>query len=213
MATITYSPLVVAASGSVKDTVFSRWKGRPYIRARVVPTYRNTPDQIEYRSRLRAAVKLWQTQHADLVEVWQAWAAPYRISGFNASTALNCQKTAKRMAIADVLVPAITPLNAAAPEFIIDSFPPPETGTITVTWITNYTDAEDFVYMAALSESGLTYYNGLAKPAQKAAGNAGFISISGLEPGDNYTIVLAGYDAALDLWSSPVGAKNRAAGE
>jgi len=212
MATITYSPLVVAASGSVKDTVFSRWKGRPYIRARVVPTYRNTPDQIAYRSRLRAAVKLWQTQHADLVTVWQEWAAPYRISGFNASTSLNCQKTAKRMAIADSLVPAITPLNAAAPQFVIDSFPVPGSGVITATWHTNYVGADDYVYMAVLAESGLTYYNGLAKPAEKAEGYLGTISISGLTPSDPYTVVLAGYDAGLDLWSSPVGEKNILAG-
>jgi len=213
MATITYSPLVVAASGSVKDTVFSRWKGRPYIRARVIPTYRNTPDQIEYRSRLRAAVKLWQTLHADLVEVWKAWAAPYRISGFNACTALNCQKTAKRMAIADDLVPAITPLNAAAPEFIIDSVGGTESGEIVATWITNYSDADDVVYMAALEESGLAYYKGLAKPAQFAPGNAGTISISGLNPGDPYTVVLAGYDHGLQLWSSPTGDKNILAAE
>jgi len=116
------------------------------------------------------------------------------------------------MAIADTEVPAITPLNAAAPEFIINTVSAAASGCIRATWTTNYKDNADFVYMAALAEADLTYYNGLAKPAPRVAGDTAEITISGLTPSDPYTVVLAGYDAGLDLWSSPVGEKNVLAG-
>jgi len=83
MARITFSPLLVAASGKVADTVFSRWKGRPYIRSRVTPANPNSAAQQLQRNSLTYAVLQWQSLPADVKARWNEYASPYSKSGFN----------------------------------------------------------------------------------------------------------------------------------
>jgi hypothetical protein len=89
MARIGFSPLVVSASGKVKDTVFSRWKGRPYIRARVTPSNPQSEAQTLVRESMARCVELWQSL-PDLHKThWNHYASTYSISGYNAFVKAN----------------------------------------------------------------------------------------------------------------------------
>lgn len=89
MARVQYSPLIVGASGKVKDTVFSRWKGRAYIRARVIPSNPQTVDQMAVRDSMSRTVSLWQTLDALIKTAWGVYASPYSLSGYNSFVSKN----------------------------------------------------------------------------------------------------------------------------
>lgn len=89
MARISFSPLIVEASGKVKDTVFSRWKGRPYIRSRVTPANPQTAAQTAVRESMARCVTLWQSLTADVKANWNTYASPFSISGYNAFVKAN----------------------------------------------------------------------------------------------------------------------------
>jgi len=89
MARITFSPLVVQASGKVKDTVFSRWKGRNYIRARVTPANPQSSAQTAVRNSLARVVSLWQSFQTQVKDAWDTYASPYSVSGYNKFMSAN----------------------------------------------------------------------------------------------------------------------------
>lgn len=62
MAKVTGPLLSLSASGTVADTMtFSRWKGRAYVRQRVIPTYTNTTTQANVRDLMRDLSVAWKT--------------------------------------------------------------------------------------------------------------------------------------------------------
>lgn len=83
MATIIYAPIISEARGAVADCVFSVWKGRPYIRQRVIPANPQSDDQTAVRESLARCVELWQSLEKDITNVQDAYATGYRMSGFN----------------------------------------------------------------------------------------------------------------------------------
>lgn len=89
MARITFSPLVTAASGKVKDTVFSRWKGRAYIRARVTPANPQSAAQTLVRNSLSRCVDMWQSNVSKIKTAWNLYASPYSMSGYNKFMSAN----------------------------------------------------------------------------------------------------------------------------
>ena len=89
MARIAFSPLIVSASGKVKDTVFSKWKGRAYIRARVTPANPKSAAQVLVRNSLSRCVDMWQSFEAQLKAAWDEYASPYSFSGYNGFMKLN----------------------------------------------------------------------------------------------------------------------------
>lgn len=92
MAKVTGPLLSLDASGSVASTMtFSRWKGRNYVRQRVIPTYSNTALQAAIRDLVRDASILWKSNGTDGVTTinagyktaYETAAASQAISGFN----------------------------------------------------------------------------------------------------------------------------------
>jgi len=59
------------ASGTIGKTVtYSRWKGRPYVRARVIPLNPFDPDQVIARNRIRCTgpAQFWANHTADVLD-------------------------------------------------------------------------------------------------------------------------------------------------
>ena len=92
MAKVTGPLLSLDASGSVASTMtFSRWKGRNYVRQRVIPTYSNTALQAAIRDLIRDASILWKSNGTDgtttidasYKSAYDTAALGYAISGFN----------------------------------------------------------------------------------------------------------------------------------
>jgi hypothetical protein len=84
---VTGPMLSVTASGTFADLItFSRWKGIPYARLRVIPENPQTASQMSVRGTLTAGVSIWQddAQVPDAsVSAWEASAAGTGMSGFN----------------------------------------------------------------------------------------------------------------------------------
>jgi hypothetical protein len=92
MAKVTGPLLSLDASGSIASTMtFSRWKGRNYVRQRVIPTYSNTTAQAAVRDLIRDASIAWKSgATVGAVDIDSAYklaydtaAASQAISGFN----------------------------------------------------------------------------------------------------------------------------------
>lgn len=80
----------MGASGSVAGTVvFSRWKGRPYVRQLVRPANPQTPNQISVRSIMRFLSQNWAAIDAPQKANWTDLAEQNKISPFNAYTKEN----------------------------------------------------------------------------------------------------------------------------
>lgn len=93
MARITFSPIMVEASGKVGDAVFSRWKGIPYIRSRVTPANPQTEDQMAQRNALKHTLTLWQSIKTWAKAVWNLSASGYAMSGYNRHMDVNIPHT------------------------------------------------------------------------------------------------------------------------
>jgi hypothetical protein len=83
------------ASGQLgKAIVYSKWKGRAYVREYVVPTNPRTLDQVIQRGNLGALSKWWAGLPDDPTAraSWDALAAAKTISPFNAMLSYNLEQ-------------------------------------------------------------------------------------------------------------------------
>ena len=131
MARISFSPLVTAASGKVKDTVFSKWKGRAYIRARVTPANPQSVDQMAVRDSMARTVSLWQSTNSATKLAWGSYASPYSISGYNAFVKAN--RAAEQMSEKLEFTP-VNPLVPQMPPLIVEGGA--SSGHIKLSWDT-----------------------------------------------------------------------------
>lgn len=72
------------ASGSLAKTVtYSKWKGRNYVRQHVIPQNPNSTAQVNVRTAWDLLVKSWQARTAPDMDLWNAFAVQFEMSGFN----------------------------------------------------------------------------------------------------------------------------------
>lgn len=77
----------LTASGTIGDIItYSRWKGLPYVRTRVIPNNPQTASQVSVRDTLTAGVSSWRdvasTPAASKLS-WDYYASGTGMSGFN----------------------------------------------------------------------------------------------------------------------------------
>jgi len=74
----------MSASGTVgKAITFGIWKGRPWCRVWFKPENPKTAAQVNVRLAMSLIVALWQDQVDAVKDDWDAYAAPFGMSGFN----------------------------------------------------------------------------------------------------------------------------------
>jgi hypothetical protein len=88
MAKVTGPLLSLSASGTVASTMtYATWKGIPYVRQRVIPTYSNTAKQADVRELLKEATQAWKAESSPIDSAYKAAfdlaAAGMAMSGFN----------------------------------------------------------------------------------------------------------------------------------
>lgn len=78
------------ASGTLANTlVFSKWKGRPYVRSRVVPSNPKSGGQVGMRSMFRFLTQQWASIGAVAQATWEDRATAAAIAPFNAFVSYN----------------------------------------------------------------------------------------------------------------------------
>jgi hypothetical protein len=87
----TTGPLMsMDASGTIgKSITFASWKGRSYVRRRVIPANPMSPGQVATRSMMRFLAQAWKTIATVNQATWQQTAASLKISPFNAYIRAN----------------------------------------------------------------------------------------------------------------------------
>jgi len=81
------------ASGKLADAiVFSRWKGRPYVREAVTPSNPKSAAQVAMRACMRFCAQAWAAVGAAAKGSWDDIADAKAISAFNAFTAYNVRE-------------------------------------------------------------------------------------------------------------------------
>ncbi|MBA7531320.1 hypothetical protein ES705_23532 [subsurface metagenome] len=189
MAVIQFSPLIVGMSGKVADAVFSRWKGIPYIRARVIPSNPRTADQTEQREALAHCLKIWQSIKSWAKTPWDLAASGYAMSGYNKFMDLGIPATRDDESY------GISPAN---PKYIPITFTQWEEtipGTVVATWTDDDASADDkcFIAYRLLTEWALTKEDDVAASAETA-------SIADV-PAGAYDFHLVAYDTVSDEYA------------
>jgi len=81
------------ASGSVANmVVFSKWKGRPYVRQHVTPSNPRSALQVSTRAMMKFLAQNWAALSAAEKATWDDAAAAGTFSGFNAYTQYNMRR-------------------------------------------------------------------------------------------------------------------------
>lgn len=87
MARVAAPLLSLDASGTIgKAITFSKWKGRPYVRTRVIPANPRSGLQTGMRAGITGAPPLWAYMTASKQTAWGAGVGSEAISGFNLMT-------------------------------------------------------------------------------------------------------------------------------
>lgn len=85
MARVDAGALSIGASGTIANTLtFSRWKGRPYVRQRVIPANPKSGAQVGVRSFMRWGSQHWASLTTANQATWEGLADASAISPFNA---------------------------------------------------------------------------------------------------------------------------------
>lgn len=81
------------ASGSLGGAiVFSKWKGRPYVRSLVTPSNPSLPGQVSVRAMMRALSQIWAGLTTGNKATWETRADAATISTFNAFIGANLER-------------------------------------------------------------------------------------------------------------------------
>jgi len=93
MVKVTGPMMSMAASGTLADTlVFGTWKGRPYVRERVIPSNPKTGPQVGRRAMFKFLSQEWDALLAATKATWQTPADQLVASPFNAYLAENMNR-------------------------------------------------------------------------------------------------------------------------
>jgi hypothetical protein len=85
MAVVTGPLLSLGASGTIAKTqTYSKWKGRPYVRQRVIPANPRSSDQVETRNVFSWLNSVWKVSPALFQAPWTAFASGKVLTNRNA---------------------------------------------------------------------------------------------------------------------------------
>lgn len=141
MATIDFSPLVVGMSGRAGDAIFSRWKGRAYVRQFVKPANPDTAAQKIVRESLGRLPRLWRSLEAQVRTLQNAYAAAYALSGWNWFVQQN--RVLEEANNAGLLTPPNVLIDPVQDFLLTDA----SGGSCTVTWSGGTQGAEYYVHI------------------------------------------------------------------
>jgi hypothetical protein len=102
MAKVTGPLLSLDASGTVAGAMtFAKWKGRNYIRQRVIPANPQSAAQTGVRSSFAGEVELWKANQVALTSAFDTLAKQSNISAFNAFTGYSQKQYSRSLHVAN----------------------------------------------------------------------------------------------------------------
>jgi hypothetical protein len=116
-----YGPaLSVDASGTLANTmVFSKWKGRNYVRSHVNPAQPRTGAQVGVRAMFKFLSQQWASMTTGNKATWLALAKQHNVSEFNASTSFNQKRWRNYLCPTEASPPALASTAPSAPTLAV----------------------------------------------------------------------------------------------
>jgi hypothetical protein len=146
------------ASGTLAGTITaSKWKGRNYMRQRVIPSNPQSDAQTGVRASFAGANGLWKANLASLTSAFAALAAQTNVSPFNAFVSVTQKQYSKGFGAAN----SPDPTNAAPTNNDTDLAAVVEGKYVSLTWTDN-TDADAWasnIYMKLTSDPTAIWTN------------------------------------------------------
>jgi hypothetical protein len=183
------SPLVAELNGSTAELTAASWKGRNYVRRKVVPANPNTAAQQAVRNSLTACVTLWRSLLASVKSWLDVYGGAYAMSGFNIFTSRN-----RALEQADSpLLPVPDNPNAQAVEDLDEDASPPLGFTIVWTdpTVTGFTKI-----FAALRRTDRDYFESQSVNTNASAETLTFLDLEAAKT----------YRAYVSLYNPTTGA-------
>lgn len=199
MAKVTAPLLSLGGSGTIaKSITFSKWKGVPYARQRVVPANPQSLEQTVTRSTFKNASAIWKGAGALLTEPWNRFAVGQPLSGRNAWMKEFVGRLRSQLDLTNLIfAPSAkggTPLDSmsvapGAGQLVVTPVPPtPPTGwTLTS------------IIAAAIVDDDPATMTDYAVVLVEEAAPVGTITIANLETGTLYRV------GAWPKWQKPDG--------
>lgn len=182
---VQFTPVFSAASGKTGDIVAANWKGRAYIRRRVVPNNPNTVPQQDVRNSMARIVELFRTLDVKATAWLNTRGTLQRWSGANKFASLN--RALEQSASLLVPLPPIVQVDAIA-DFAYDSEPVP--GSLKADW----TDPALAGYTKVFFATRQTDLNVFADVTETTLASAGTITFTGKTAGKTYQVYSALYN-------------------
>lgn len=147
MAKVTAPLLSFGASGQIAQTqVYSKWKGRPYVRRYVIPSNPNTAGQVATRSVFSWANGVWKNAPTLFISPWDRFATGQVLTGRNAMIGQNVRNLRGDVVLDDMVFSPGAKGGPPADSIVLT----PAAGQITVDF-TNPTPPTGWVLASAIA--------------------------------------------------------------
>jgi len=183
--------LSLDASGTLADALtFSKWKGRNYVRERVIPANPKSGPQVGVRAMFKFLAQIWDGLDAADKATWLARSKIINASTFNAFMQFNQQRWRDFNTPTQASPPALT---STAPDALTGvATPDVRSMTLAITHGTNLADWGCAIFRSLTGTFDLAFSNCIAVVAVDASGDAEYID-SPLEP-DTYYYNTVGFN-------------------
>lgn len=196
MARVIFSPLFSSILGKMGEAVCSKWKGRHYVRKRVIPANPKSDDQTTQRNFLAKVVAWFHDLPEDMLAYLDILAQDTDVSGFNLFVARNLKD------LADAADPRMLPLTAEQnPVSTAAGAAGGGSKSIHVTWAQGFAAATDVVRFLAEPTGQEAGTSGLAEIPNGTTADEESADLTMPEGATEYNIWLICHDEATDKFS------------
>lgn len=184
MARIQLSPALSDISGKTGNIVFSRWKGRKYIRERVIPANPRSTDQTTQRNYFAKTVAWWHDLKSVLKDLCDELGATWSVSGFNAFQARNVKDMADE--VAERIMPLNSPVNPI--DTLVAATGVGSSGDIDLTWAQGEAVTGQYISIAYEKTSTPAGQSAIAIQADVEYVQTEACTLSGLDANEEYNV-------------------------
>lgn len=196
MALVTPSVLISEIANKAGSVVFSRWKGRLYVRKLVTPANPQTAAQTTQRNYLAKVTAWWHDLKEHIKDACDELGVPGGISGFNAFASRNLRDMAAE--VDERIMPINTPTNPVADDLVGI---PGGDGEIALTWSQGGADAEHYIAIAYEPTDTPAGQSDIAYTTDEVNVDAESYTLTGLAEGTQYNVWLMAHDSTDDMYS------------
>lgn len=198
MARLTFSPLIAGMSGKTADAVCASWKGRSYVRKRVIPANPNTAAQQTVRESMGRLSPVWRSLESQIKAVQDDYAVNDALSGWNWFTSQN--RVLEQTYDTDVITPPNRDIDFVTGITLTDL----GGGSLKVDWTGGTTGADYYIYVLARRTTAANELNSFAVISKDTTLVSVGTETIPIAASQDFKVVVIVEEATPGLFSAPV---------